>query len=717
MKKIYVLLILLTSFLFTAEAMNFSGTYYVGPAGSKPGGGDPDFLSIKACCDSISNGTITGNCIFYITGDLTETTSLALAVNPGTYTITFKPWTGLNPTITIIYATDANSGPSGAWVIGIKGNNNIAWADLTPTRNIIFDGSNTSGGTTKNLTITNATNSHRNAIPLLFVGDVASCTVKNCNVYYKAQGVSTSGNLFLAPIMVRSHLLSGVSYIPTNLTFENNNLSSNFPGVAQNLQGFGTYASTLPVDYPSGLVIKNNVIEGRRRALGLYRCGSASVYGNIIKTTEDIANDLTCEGIYAIDIDTGSTLNIYSNYIQSVVARDSVVATNGIAGISIESFGTYNIYNNFIYGFGLNILGTDPSAYIYGIKVTSSVATANIYFNSILMDSLNYSLGAGFLNYRGIYVSDGNNTVKNNIVYSGTVNFASYCIYRAGTAGTFVSDYNDFWAPGDSAFVGYFNTTPTQNLSDWKTASSQDMNSISANPGFISNVNLHLANNYVPVMGKGITIAGITKDIDDQNRDTPPEIGADEIPGVIPVELISFTAAVSGNQVLLNWSTGTETNNKGFAIQKNVNNNWIEIGFVNGKGTSTELQKYSFVDNPVQNGKMQYRIKQIDFDGSYSYSNVVEVEVAIPLEFALYQNYPNPFNPSTVIKYSIPVEGLVKLEVFNINGELVKTLVNESQVAGAHQVIFDASGLASGVYTYKLTSGNNVKVNKMNFIK
>ena len=81
---------------------------------------------------------------------------------------------------------------------------------------------------------------------------------------------------------------------------------------------------------------------------------------------------------------------------------------------------------------------------------------------------------------------------------------------------------------------------------------------------------------------------------------------------------------------------------------------WEKIGFVNGNGTSTETHTYSFTDqNPVA-GKSYYRLKQIDFDGSFEYSNIVEVDLTLPIEFSLEQNYPNPFNPATTIKYSIP---------------------------------------------------------------
>ena len=100
----------------------------------------------------------------------------------------------------------------------------------------------------------------------------------------------------------------------------------------------------------------------------------------------------------------------------------------------------------------------------------------------------------------------------------------------------------------------------------------------------------------------------------------------------------------------------------------------------------------------ISMGKYEYRLKQIDFDGSYNYSTEVEVEVTAPKKFSLEQNYPNPFNPVTNIDYQIPVKGFVTLKIFNILGEKVVELVNEEMSAGNYEVKFDGSRLPSGVY-------------------
>lgn len=193
---------------------------------------------------------------------------------------------------------------------------------------------------------------------------------------------------------------------------------------------------------------------------------------------------------------------------------------------------------------------------------------------------------------------------------------------------------------------------------------------------------------------------------------------------IVPVELTSLTANVAGNSVELNWTTATETNNQGFEILRSAqnDNDWQQIGFVPGFGTTTEPKSYSYTDQSVNSGKYYYRLKQIDYDGSFTYSDVAEVEVSLPIEFSLDQNYPNPFNPSTTIQFSLPVDAQVKISVYNLVGEKAAEVVSKEFSAGIHKVYFDASVLTSGVYFYQLdATGNDGKtfssVKKMTVLK
>lgn len=186
----------------------------------------------------------------------------------------------------------------------------------------------------------------------------------------------------------------------------------------------------------------------------------------------------------------------------------------------------------------------------------------------------------------------------------------------------------------------------------------------------------------------------------------------------VPVELNSFTANIDMNNVLLSWSTSSELNNRGFEIERSTDKTvWRIIGFLKGAGTTTETNYYSFTDYELSLGEYFFRLKQIDFDGSFDYSYIIEVEVETPNEFLLSQNYPNPFNPTTTIKFSIPETGLVTLKIYDILGKEVAALVNEKKSAGNYSVNFNAGHLASGIYIYRLTSGHFTSSKKLILLK
>ncbi|MCU0332727.1 MAG: T9SS type A sorting domain-containing protein [Ignavibacteriaceae bacterium] len=185
----------------------------------------------------------------------------------------------------------------------------------------------------------------------------------------------------------------------------------------------------------------------------------------------------------------------------------------------------------------------------------------------------------------------------------------------------------------------------------------------------------------------------------------------------IPVELISFRASVFEGAVELNWMTATETNNSGFEIQRSSGGDFETIDFVDGNGTTTEPNSYSYIDRDVPVGTFTYRLKQIDFDGSFEYSQIVEVTIPAPVAFALDQNYPNPFNPSTRIKFAIPEESDVRMSVYNTLGQEVAEILSGRLREGFHEVEFDAGSLTSGIYFYRLEAEKFVDVKKMIIIK
>ena len=193
--------------------------------------------------------------------------------------------------------------------------------------------------------------------------------------------------------------------------------------------------------------------------------------------------------------------------------------------------------------------------------------------------------------------------------------------------------------------------------------------------------------------------------------------------GPLPVELSTFTANISGGVVNLVWKTETEVNNFGFEIERKAGNfqspssKFEKIGFINGNGNSNSPKEYFFKDEKPSGGnKFSYRLKQIDNDGQFEYSDIVEVEI-IPNKFELSQNFPNPFNPSTTIRFSLPIQTQLKINIYNLLGELVKTISQGMYEAGYYKITFDAEGLSSGTYIYRLESNNFTETKKMILIR
>src|ERR1035437_8866279 len=195
----------------------------------------------------------------------------------------------------------------------------------------------------------------------------------------------------------------------------------------------------------------------------------------------------------------------------------------------------------------------------------------------------------------------------------------------------------------------------------------------------------------------------------------------------LPVELSSFASTVNGKNITLNWETKTEIAFNKFEIDRalvsanDASVTWASVGSVRASGTSNSPRKYSYTENNLQAGKYSYRLKMIDNDGSYKFSDIVETDITLPKNFELSQNYPNPFNPLTRINYNLPFDSRVTLEVYNIIGERMGQIVNEEQSAGYYTVNFSSSNLnksiTSGVYIYKINAVDKSTGNVFTSIK
>jgi hypothetical protein len=193
------------------------------------------------------------------------------------------------------------------------------------------------------------------------------------------------------------------------------------------------------------------------------------------------------------------------------------------------------------------------------------------------------------------------------------------------------------------------------------------------------------------------------------------------IQGIMPVELVSFTSTVERNNVRLKWTTNNEVNNKGFNVERTFKantENWIDAGFINGNGNINVPVNYEFVDKNIPAGNYKYRLKQIDYNGNFEYHNLsAEVIVGTPSKFELSQNYPNPFNPTTNISFGMPVNSKVTIKIYDISGREIITLLNDTKAAGYYTVMFDASGLSSGVYFYKIQTEGFSDIKRMLLVK
>lgn len=205
------------------------------------------------------------------------------------------------------------------------------------------------------------------------------------------------------------------------------------------------------------------------------------------------------------------------------------------------------------------------------------------------------------------------------------------------------------------------------------------------------------------------------------NHGTFTGAGTIATPETLPVQLTSLSGTVANNDVRLGWSTASEVNNYGFAVERQDlgASDWTQVGFVPGSGTSSSPREYAFTDPKPAPGRYSYRIKQIDYDGSFAYYGGVEIEVGgTGKALSLHPNYPNPFNPSTNIEFSVPERGKATVKVYDIQGREVAVLFDgEAEAGRIYRLTFDASRLASGTYIYDAQFGGQRIVRKMNFMK
>ncbi|MBZ0200005.1 MAG: T9SS type A sorting domain-containing protein [Ignavibacteriaceae bacterium] len=384
-------------------------------------------------------------------------------------------------------------------------------------------------------------------------------------------------------------------------------------------------------------------------------------------------------------------------------------------------------------GGGMNLLDSSPivtnSLFIlntapYGAGVHNSFSSPT--FNNTTFTRNSAGRGGGIRK-----TSSGNPNFNNCIIWGNTATVEGNQLFVNG-GGAFTLN-NSCYGNGSGDVAG--NSSPTTN------------NSITSDPLFVDadNGDYRLVGNSPAVDAGNNSYNSQTYDIRgngysrklNKNDGTAGtiDIGSYEYQfgnDPLPVELVSFTGELANETVELYWETATEVNNYGFNVELRMENGeWETIGFVEGHGTTNSPKEYSFTDilnldlNPNLT-RIDYRLKQIDNDGTFAYSKTITVDLTtnnsiedkgIPTVYSLSQNYPNPFNPSTTIKFGLPESGLVDLRVYNNLGEEVARLVNNELAAGYHETTFEASNLSSGMYIYKLISGKFTQTKKLILLK
>lgn len=509
---------------------------------------------------------------------------------------------------------------------------------------------------------------------------------------------------------------------PNSLTPPNNNLiQNNFikeAGVGIYILGYGLGSTS-----PNGNIITGNKIGSETDNLIAWGIQSEITLNTIIEN--NIVQNIR---YYNNNINPG--INVYGGYgniirnnlVHNISADGGII---GACGILLSGYpgpgeqgSNHLVYNNMI--FDIQCSSVEAGACVSGIQMWCQYSP-KIYYNSVYLSG--NGNGANPEGSSAIYVWGycENVTMKNNIFVNKRDDSpycaSSVCFYSPTTL---ISDYNDLYYTANqiNCLVDY-GVSDYHTLAEWQ-ATGQDLHSGSVMPLFIDEY-LRI-NHHVPtfIESGGTPISGIDTDFEGDLRNiSTPDIGADEFDGVVvPVELTSFTVTTNGKEVILNWSTATELNNLGFEIQRSVEGEeFFSVGFVTGYGTTTEPQNYSYSDRNLDDGNYFYRLKQVDFSGTYEYSDVVEVEWRAFNSFLLEQNYPNPFNPTTTIGFGLKEKSDVKITILNSIGEEVAVVLDEEKDSGYHTAKFNAANLSSGVYFYQLKVGDFVATKKMLLLK
>lgn len=534
-----------------------NGTYSIGAA-SVPGQAG-NYATFAAAITALNSGGVSGPCIFYFSESKTYTEAADFGIGyiggSALNTVTFKPYTGISCTINFTSNTTRASGIDGSLIIGAADITSAPPTTLISTNYILIDGSNTIGGTTKDLTIQNSGITATKSLVRVF-GNSNNLTIKNCILTSSTTSSSTN-----AAINITNYFSTPTNYNPNNITIQNNTINA----IAGTLStGIHTANSGAPTVGANALVIRDNIINGNLRGVFVSYTNGGDIYNNTISVVSTgTTTNVTAYGITVQTNFTAGTFNIYNNNLVNLTTNTTAAAgaSNGIIGIDNQCVTpkVVNIYNNVIRGFAT--AGAANNARIYGIRNTST-STTSIYNNSIYLPEMNNMVAnnniAGIA-YATALTAEASPSaassciIKNNAIHIDESTMKVWAIRRVGTSGNFTSDNNILFVNAGNALgnVGFFNATDYAILSDWQTNSGQDGASYNVNPNFTS------ATNLLPTLGyPGALLSSVPNDITGATRDNAPTIGAYEA-GTMIGGVWRSTAANVAWGVNTNWRNNT----------------------------------------------------------------------------------------------------------------------------------------------------------------
>jgi hypothetical protein len=708
---------------FASEAqVALAGDYFIPQRTTDTEG----FISLHQAIHYVNTDGLSSATNLYITNDLDET-SVELKIDRSDLTsstgLTIKPAFGTSPTIDVW----GGSGSDGIWI------NNTDY--------VTIDGSNEPGGDTRDLTITSADTTFA---ALIYTYGTNNTTIANSNLTYTGGSISVSG------IVTNESGPNGT----VGLAVINNTIGSENGDFQNGVGLWGT--STVKAENST---VSGNRIHATYRGVTTWWSLDNTIMNNTISIDSPRADRSRYAAIY-LALNGGQT-SVTGNKIVGLQVNRTTSAGFAAGILFNASLDTVLIANNSIAVDNFSNVGAATGNNVYGIAFDNAAGNSinSIYHNSVRIGSSDETgVHAAFGAHQESSTAQSWDLKNNIFVTDQDVANANAIYWPIDVSTNLDANYNNYYVSGASANLGYFGTSSLTNLEAWQLASGNDANSSEVAVEFVSTTDLHLAGSSNGDLNlAGTVIPFIDADLDGTTRSTTapykgafegdveltvPEITISDFALLTPADSSSFdlgldleaelsftweeaTSNADVTYMLLLDSLDGDFSDPVFAFDSDqdgqgamsvptyadVDSVLATIGVLEGNEITMKWTVAAFAGDSA---KMASDINVITFTRMIGVSNETE---ELPLAFKLEQNYPNPFNPTSTIQFTLPESGNVRLDVFTITGQLVSTLVNSRMSSGNHAVTFDGSNLASGVYIYRIMTGNNVKTKRMTLIK